>query len=182
MRQFFEAHGSLNIFQISSWGVCIKFKVLIILVWLRGRAQNDDKLTNAKLYPPHVDIIKNSLKKINFMFYFFLAKHVFYYSTHQGFAVRVEHQWGVDLIAVYICRTLTSRRCRRPPPMFEKGGGFPTHPPSSFNTLAVFIMCSLPYKLTISSLVSAYHISTNMKYDFRLYLTKKKRYYRSINW
>ena len=61
MRQFFEANCSLNIFQISSWGVCIKFKVLIILVWLRGRAQNDDKLTNAKLYPPHVDFIKKTL-------------------------------------------------------------------------------------------------------------------------
>ena len=77
-----EENKIKNVFQISSWGVCIRFKVLIILVLLRGRAQNDDKLTNAKLYPPHVDFIKNSLKKINFMFYFFLAKHVFSYSTH----------------------------------------------------------------------------------------------------
>ena len=93
----------------------------------------------------------------------------FSYSTHQGLTVRVEHQWGVDLIAVYICRTLTLHA--RVAPHVGKGWGFPTHPPS-FNTLAVFIMCSLPYKLPISSLVSAYHISKNMKYDFLLSLTK----------
>ena len=54
-----EENKIKNVFQISSWGVCIRFKVLIILVWLRGRAQNDDKLTNTKLYAPHVDLIKN---------------------------------------------------------------------------------------------------------------------------
>ena len=101
------------------------------------------------------------------MFYFFLAEHVFFL-LHPPRAHR-QSGCGFDC-CVHLPYINIARTCR-PPPMLEKGGGFPTHPPS-FNTLAVFIMCSLPYKLTISSLVSAYHISKNMKYDFLLSLTK----------
>ena len=64
---------------------------------------NDDILTNTKIYSPIVDLLKTFQKKINCMFYFFLAKHVFFlFCPLLGEEL---NQWDVDFIAGYICCT-----------------------------------------------------------------------------
>ena len=120
----FEENKKKNIFQISSWGVCIKFKVLIILVWLRGRAQNDDKLTNAKLYPPHVDFIKKLSEENQFHVLLFPGKTCFLL-FHPP---RVRGQSGTSVGCGFDCCVhlpyINIARTCRPPPCSERVGGF----------------------------------------------------------
>ena len=111
---------------------------------------NDDILTNTKIYSPIVDLLKTFQKKINCMFYFFMAKHVFFlFCPLLGEEL---NQWDVDFIAVYICCTYINiaRTCWAY--MLRMGEGGPISSPSFLNKLAVFIMRSLPTRPSSSRL------------------------------